>query len=95
MTIRWAKESWRTWDKVDHVLWCYAGWLTLAPFLGYVWATGIVILVALIVETVQRTLKALGFGWFADDPSWRDLVADAIGIVLAFIVFCLGAWFGR
>ena len=41
------------------------------------------------MDVLQSRLDAMGFG---RDSDWRDLVADAIGVALAFAVAGIARW---
>lgn len=106
--IPWASDRWFGEDKLTHAAWCYAGALTLLFILPWWMALLVVAIVAVLVEVVQwvrwdiwnnALVRAQQLGQmlpprpaFADQPSYRDLVWDAGGMVLGVIARLLIAW---
>lgn len=83
MTITWAKDKWFGADKVDHGTYCFAGWVFFSSLWPW-WLAAITMVAAAVgVEKIQQMRKAAGKTTFADDPSYRDLVWDALGILAA------------
>lgn len=73
------------WDKAAHfvafglILWSFG---VLFRRLPRTWAALLAIVLGAAVEVVQ--------GFIGRDPSWGDLVADALGVVTALLIW--GVW---
>lgn len=94
--IPWAADRWFGFDKLEHLIWCYAGAFSLPHVLPWLLALVVVTIAAAVVEVVQWLRwdiwqNAQGASeWdevrpaFADQPSYRDLAWDGMGLVLGF-----------
>lgn len=103
MKIVWAKDPWVGWDKLDHVTYGALFWMLLAlgvkfGFYGVFFQMVLFALGCLALEAVQyiryqawqRDLAASPTRPAqADLPSYKDLVADAIGAVLGCVLLYL------
>lgn len=88
MTV-WARDRWFGEDKLTHFVWCYGGQLTGTRVgVPIVLLALFVLAVGLIVEMVQGLRWQMGCVTFAEQPSYRDLAWDALGIAAA-IIFAL------
>jgi VanZ family protein len=76
------------WDKAEHS----AAWMVLTS-LGLIlstrrrWAIGVfAVLFGAVIEVAQANM-----GW-GRNGDWRDLVADAIGIAVAYLIWGAARW---
>ena len=74
-----------TWDKAEHALaWAILTGAGLLLSTRRRWAVGVFAFVfGAVIEVLQATM-----GW-GRDGDWRDLVADSVGIALAYLVWSL------
>lgn len=102
MKVPWASDPWFGEDKLTHAVYCYAGALTFALLMGWWRATLLVVLAAIAVEVTQwvrwdiwnNAAKRASFvsapkppqPAFSDQPSYRDLAWDGVGLVIGLAV---------
>lgn len=90
-----ARDTWFGVDKVEHIVWSIAYWTVLTPFSSGWEHVGSFAAGAVGVELVQLYRF---WRWFekgqpqprpamCDPFSWKDLIADAVGALIA--VWCL------
>jgi len=77
MTFQWAKDSWhskfRTSDKWYHFFGCALIFATL-------WIAGLPVVDCFFLTLFAGVLVEIKDGFYADGFSWRDLIADTLGL---------------
>lgn len=103
--IPWAADRWFGEDKLTHFAWCYAGAFSFPHVLPWLLALVVVTIAAVVVELVQwlrwdiwANGERAAAEWdepppprpaFADQPSYRDLAYNAVGMVVGFASWVL------
>ncbi|OHD28418.1 MAG: hypothetical protein A2Y38_16720 [Spirochaetes bacterium GWB1_59_5] len=72
-------------DKVAHLLCSALAFVCIARFCGVGTAWAATQLGGIAVELIEVRRKQLGKQFFADDFSWRDLIANNVGALFAWL----------